>query len=207
MSDELVAPVWLFDTVILFRAAWMFARSLFPRDGMLLRVLHATLVSWACIVLAGIVLGACGCLCGASILLCVGCLSGILFWVGSVRHRMDHDRRTVLPDNRQPLRMKPNHFGQSNDTSDSERHDTTLESFSWDGWLILWSVLLALALGRIVLSGLLRFPANWDTLTYHLPLIVQWLKCGKPICTRGCTVGQPREQRTARFVDGGAFLR
>lgn len=42
--------------------------------------------------------------------------------------------------------------------------------------LILWAALIAFWSGHIVLQGILRFPTNWDTLMYHLPLVDQWLQ-------------------------------
>src|SRR5205814_1608244 len=30
--------------------------------------------------------------------------------------------------------------------------------------------------GHVITSGLLRFPGDWDTLMYHLPLVDKWLQ-------------------------------
>jgi len=46
------------------------------------------------------------------------------------------------------------------------------------GWLVLWTGVFSLWIGHSITSGLLRFPADWDTLHYHLPLIVHWLHAG-----------------------------
>ncbi|MBI3462296.1 MAG: hypothetical protein HY000_04440, partial [Planctomycetes bacterium] len=45
-------------------------------------------------------------------------------------------------------------------------------------WLLLWGVIVSLWIGHVVTSGLLRFPMDWDSLMYHLPMIVQWLHAG-----------------------------
>jgi hypothetical protein len=42
-------------------------------------------------------------------------------------------------------------------------------------WLVVWGLLAAFWLGHVLTSGLLRFPSDWDSLTYHIPLIDQWL--------------------------------
>jgi hypothetical protein len=45
-------------------------------------------------------------------------------------------------------------------------------------WLWCWTTLLTLALGHSITSGVLQLPSDWDTLTYHLPMIVHWLQTG-----------------------------
>ncbi len=42
--------------------------------------------------------------------------------------------------------------------------------------LAVWLVWLASVSGYIVVCGIWRFPTDWDTLTYHLPLVDQWLQ-------------------------------
>src|SRR5947209_16239448 len=44
--------------------------------------------------------------------------------------------------------------------------------------LVGWLALLAYWLGCVVEYGLLRFPTDWDSLMYHIPLIDQWLQAG-----------------------------
>ncbi len=43
-------------------------------------------------------------------------------------------------------------------------------------WRLNWSIVTALAIGHVVLRGLLNHPAGWDTLGYHLPLVDAWLQ-------------------------------
>lgn len=40
---------------------------------------------------------------------------------------------------------------------------------------LLWAGVGLLWVGQVVVLGLLRFPTDWDSLNYHLPLIDQWL--------------------------------
>jgi hypothetical protein len=42
-------------------------------------------------------------------------------------------------------------------------------------WTWFWSIYIIYLLLCLVFKGLTCFPADWDTLMYHLPLIVQWL--------------------------------
>ncbi len=52
-------------------------------------------------------------------------------------------------------------------------------------WPAVWSALFALAVGHVVVNGLLVFPTDWDTLNYHLPMIDQWLQAQRlftPAC-------------------------
>ncbi len=46
------------------------------------------------------------------------------------------------------------------------------------GWLAIWLLVFAGCAGYTVIRGLLCFPADWDTLMYHLPLVDHWLQAG-----------------------------
>jgi hypothetical protein len=39
----------------------------------------------------------------------------------------------------------------------------------------VWWIWIAWCAGRVLVCGLLEYPSNWDTLTYHLPLVDGWL--------------------------------
>ncbi len=43
-------------------------------------------------------------------------------------------------------------------------------------WLVPWGILWALWVGHIVVNGICRFPTDWDSLSYHIPLIDHWLQ-------------------------------
>jgi hypothetical protein len=43
-------------------------------------------------------------------------------------------------------------------------------------WGAVWAVVFALWFGHVATAGLLRFPDDWDTLMYHLPLVDHWLQ-------------------------------
>jgi hypothetical protein len=52
-------------------------------------------------------------------------------------------------------------------------------------WLALWAVLLAFWIGDIITEGLLRFPMDFDSLSYHIPLVNHWLQTGS-LYTTAC---------------------
>jgi hypothetical protein len=43
-------------------------------------------------------------------------------------------------------------------------------------WFTAWTALFSYWGAHVVLEGLLRFPADWDSLAYHLPLVDHWLQ-------------------------------
>ncbi len=45
-------------------------------------------------------------------------------------------------------------------------------------WAVVWGMVLSAWAGHVVHNGLLRFPTDWDSLNYHIPLVVQWLHAG-----------------------------
>ena len=72
LSDALVAPCWLLVNGLLIAAAWRCARTVFPADSLLERIMHSVVVVWGSIVAAGLLLGFAGMLSGASLLGLVG---------------------------------------------------------------------------------------------------------------------------------------
>jgi hypothetical protein len=53
--------------------------------------------------------------------------------------------------------------------------------------LILWGALMVFWAGHIVFQGLLRFPSDWDSLMYHIPLVDQWLQARSLYAPRDAT--------------------
>lgn len=58
-------------------------------------------------------------------------------------------------------------------------------------WPYLWAALAALWVGHAVTGGLLRFPNDWDTLMYHLPLVDHWLQAGSLYAPDGLRWSDP----------------
>lgn len=62
-TDVLATPVWLAANVFLGVGAWRVTQRLFPRDTLSNLLLHATILSYACVLVVGMALGAIGLLC------------------------------------------------------------------------------------------------------------------------------------------------
>jgi hypothetical protein len=59
-------------------------------------------------------------------------------------------------------------------------------------WLWMWATLASLGAGHVVVAGLLMYPADWDSLAYHLPMVDHWLRDGSlytPDCGRWSNPG------------------
>jgi hypothetical protein len=156
MADALIAPIWLAATLLLGWAGWRFARRLFPGDDFAAAVMHTTVVCWAGTVAIATLLGLGGLLSGFGLLAGVAIAAALALWF------MRRQGRPAVP----AAELGPG-------------HQPAAASGAWDRfWLVLWGLALAWALSRAVLAGLLAFPNDWDTLTYHLALVVQWLQKG-----------------------------
>lgn len=152
--DAVLAPVWATVNAFLIWAGWLTARRLIPGANPFLRVSQIILFWWACVVLAGVSLGAPGILTGSR-LLAAGSVWGAVF-----------------------LGLSSVAVGGAGAVA-SVRSLCTPARWSGHGiWLPLWGAWLAWMLGRIAAGGLLEFPNDWDTLMYHLPLVDQWLREG-----------------------------
>lgn len=58
-------------------------------------------------------------------------------------------------------------------------------------WAWLWWIVFALWFGHTLTSGLLKLPSDWDTLHYHLPIIVHWLQAGSLYAPDCCLWSSP----------------
>lgn len=55
------------------------------------------------------------------------------------------------------------------------------------GWAIVWGLVGVYTLAHALVGGVYKFPTDWDTLMYHLPLVDCWLQAGSlyaPDCPR-----------------------
>lgn len=154
MRDAAVALIWLAVNALLARAAWKTSRRLFPGEALLAHLLHATVLCWAAVVGVALFLGLLGWLTAPTLLAGVTGVAGLALW---------RIRRREAPDPAAPA-------GNDAAALPGEGRERA--------WLAVWGSLLAGLLAWITLQGILRFPVDWDTLTYHLPLIVQWLRQG-----------------------------
>ncbi|MCI0637897.1 MAG: hypothetical protein L0Y72_11710 [Gemmataceae bacterium] len=145
LTDALVFPVWFGVNLALGLAAWKVSHRLFPSDGILATLGHALVLSWATIVLAAIVLGLAYSLTGFALLGVVGVIA--LATLILLR------------------RFSPRPCGgEGSGVRDAD---------GW--WLLLWGAVFAFWLSHSIVNGVMQFPTDWDTLNYHLPMIVQWI--------------------------------
>jgi hypothetical protein len=147
--DALVYSVWIAVTWLSLQAAWVLARGVFPQDGWMPALANTLVLFWAGLVGISFSLGGLGYLSGWTLLISAGVLALVTLAI--------------------PCR----HVAGGPPSEDNPSTTSTADTWKW-----LWFCLLALALSRVVFDGLLQFPRDWDTLTYHLPLVVQWLRCG-----------------------------
>ncbi len=151
VRDALVAPFWLATNLLLVGTAWKMARRLFPSDTLLQVVMHTIVLSSAIVVATATVVGGFGLLHGHVLLASGAGVSGILRWLLPI----------VLP-----------HGPESGDREacfvPRERSERC--------WLAVWAILVAFWIGHVVTGGLLKFPTDFDSLMYHIPLIVQWIQ-------------------------------
>lgn len=144
--DVFVGFVWLACNVVLVKALWQLIKRYFPADSIGQRILHTSVAACASILTVLIVLGAFRCLSGVTMLVSIGILASGMLLVS--RPEAWH-----TPSPR---------------TRDSGLSQVTTGSF--------WVVLFCLFCGHVTVHGLLRFPTDFDTLMYHLPLIDHWLQ-------------------------------
>jgi hypothetical protein len=154
MSDAAAGVVWLGVNLLLARAAWLLCGVLFPTDTTFQRVGHVTVCCWAGIVGTALVLGSLGRLSAPSLLAVVAGLSALaLLWA---RSRLPRSVPVTKPDG-----------------------DRTVAGGGSEAkWLLAWLVFAAFCAGRLITSALMRLPTDWDSLTYHIPLVDQWLRVG-----------------------------
>jgi hypothetical protein len=151
--DALAAAIWLTVTATVVGLAWSVARRLYPFDAAVQLVMHTVVLTWTWLVVGGCGLGVCGWLSASSLGSVVLILAGTTCWWS--RRCRDSEREDDLP----PTREEWSTWG-------------TLA-----GWLG-WGSVAPIVAGLVVIRGVMRFPVDWDTLMYHLPLIDLWVQSG-----------------------------
>lgn len=168
MTDALAAIAWYLITAIMISAAWIAARRAFPVDGVTQRIMHTVVFVWTWIVVVSCVLGTFGALnavsLGGGVLLAA---AGTWFWSKALNQMM------VTPNQNQFVN------GSGNSPQDLMTSDTTRWSCRVsNAWNVFWTGAAALFCVLVADRALLQFPSDWDTLTYHRPLIDHWLQTG-----------------------------
>lgn len=141
---------WMCANVLLVIAGWRVARRVSPQGDFAAHAVHGIVVCWGVIVASAFALGTVNALTGQIFIAAVGGLSCLLIYACGPRA---------------PVAV----------TSPIGSSVSCL--IEW-GWPLAWSPVLAFALGRSIMQGILMFPDDWDTLMYHLPLVDHWLSAG-----------------------------
>jgi len=144
--DALIGVAWLLGSALVLVAGWKWGRALFPADSLLSNLVHAGVISWALIVVTGMVLGLAGFLTGLGLLSAVTGVAG-----GSLV----------------ALRLA---------------RVESAARITWSArelaWLAGWAGLASFWAAHVLTRGLLKFPSDWDSVYYHIPLIDHWLQAG-----------------------------
>lgn len=167
MSDSSIAPLWLAVNALLGWAMFRLARRLFPADTRLALVGHTTLLGYAAVVAVGTASGACGLLGPRVLLLATTTVSVSILAVLRRGGPCGFPARTKGLEATAEVSagVVPPQTSRPTDWSGV---------FEW-GW---FGAFLGYVTAHVVLGGLLRFPSDWDTLMYHLPLVDHWLQVG-----------------------------
>lgn len=159
MNDACVAPIWVAANLLFARSAWSLASYLFPDDTRLSKIIHTVVLGWSCISFSGQILGSFGILSGLNLALAMGVLSALEVWT---------------------LRTKEDRFVIRDKTKN-------LPSSQFHIWRGIWSIVGVFCASRILITGLLGFPDDWDTIMYHIPLIDNMIT-SKSISNMDCGV-------------------
>jgi hypothetical protein len=156
LPDYVVAVFWLAATALLGMVGWVTATRLFPKDAILTKAGHTIILAWAYVVAVSNVLGATGQLWPAALL--AGVAGAATLTLILVVRRLSASAAT------------------DGDQLDAQPTDVPPSRVTRWLWAAAWAALFAFWFGHVVTSGLLRFPDDWDTLMYHLPLVDHWLQ-------------------------------
>jgi hypothetical protein len=165
--DVLVAPAWMAVNLLLVQSMWRTAGRIFTDHAFFAKMGHTIVLCWACVAGVAILLGLFGALSAYALLGGVALIAVFALWPskpGDDGSSARSQAKEKVPADTNPVRAPTGMFAGY----------SQVEGWCWLGWC-LWAALCA---GRVVVSGLLEFPSNWDTLAYHLPLVDQWLSTG-----------------------------
>lgn len=151
LPDSAIAVPWFGATLLLGASGVLAARRFFPGEPGLQQIGHVIVICWAQLVVVATALGAVGLLLPAGLLAGVsGSATLTLVLVVRLGQQMKYWPRTPSSD-QTPFLTR------------------------W-AWPAVWSILFAFWAGHVVTGSLLRFPDDFDTLMYHLPLVDHWLQ-------------------------------
>lgn len=157
LSDVVAWVVWVMVNGLLAVSSYAVGRKLDPDASPICAIVDALIIGWATVVASATVLGLFNALAGLSLLGTVSLLAA----AGLLWVRQGA-------------------------ATARERQQAEPETGAWI-CAVVWLILSAIGAARILTTGLLAFPTDFDTLMYHLPLIDQWLHAGSlyaPACAQ-----------------------
>ena len=152
MIDAIVGLGWLALNLALLRIAWEVTRDYLLEDKFSQHITRAVVLMWSCVVVICFLLGTLGALKPiwmAATATVLGCLGAV--WVS----QRPYSKRYI---------------GQPGGW-DNEFRQGKVDSWGWIGFA-------AFVVASVIIQGVLRFPTDWDSLMYHIPLIDHWLQVG-----------------------------
>jgi hypothetical protein len=171
MQDILYALVWISTNILLAVASWRCSEKVFPFHTASARLMDFTVLFWAVIVLASTILGTLG-------FLYPYILTGLVLFIALVLLRFNFyafSSCATTSLGREPWRKPDDAVTASNCRRIAFlKCRCTLDRW----WCLVWICVVCIAVGRIIVSGLLRYPTDWDSLAYHVPLVDHWSNTG-----------------------------
>ncbi len=151
VSDGCMGILWLGVNALLGVSSYRLGTFAFRDDGASVRLMGAITVFLFVILFSTILLGAMGILNYSLLLGLVACIAAITLVAVAPDKTHSKMKRAASVTTTAPKRRRPVMYA-------------------------LWSVLAAFGVSHAVMSGLLQFPTDFDSLMYHLPIIDQWLQ-------------------------------
>ena len=165
LHDAVRGPIWLGVNALLLWSAWRIAdlRRQYSAS-MSHRIMEAGVLYTAAIVFCLTLLGCVGLFTGDGMLAAVGTLAGMALLV---------------------LWQK----GQATAGGPVQTKNASAKSIRIEA--LFWGLLLALLCAHVVVDGLLKFPTDFDSLMYHMPIIDHWGQAGSLYAPDSCHWSTP----------------
>lgn len=158
MRDGFVGALWFAINLGWFGLLWAVCLRLFPRDARWQRLCQTIVLFWSWCVLTCVALGLLRALTGGT-LIAVNLVGLIVGWAWLRKSSVqEYSPHSATP----------------------ERTDRLWQDMMWLGVLAIFGALA-------VQFSLLGFPAHWDALMYHIPLVDEWLQ-SRTLYGPGCPV-------------------
>ena len=167
LFDAAAAGIWLIGNLVIVALLRRLHRRFFPGEDAIHSGLFCSLLFVATLVLSATALGAIGFLTAFRQQL----LAVLMLWCADRFFRKREEQ--------------PAHSNMQLPAASASRLTTAAAGMSWDP--IVRPSAVTLLLVHSVINGVLKFPTDFDSLWYHMPLIDSWLQTGSlyvPDCAR-----------------------